>query len=263
MTKKWANNTARGKQGFQPTQRGVKSVPAPTPPAKPHVSSDMTPGSGSGTASAQYDALMASRQHDEKITSRDSEVWRNLEDMAMNSSMPASPAQAEHLARRVHAGQVDHLGNGYEGHLERVVAFMRASDGFVGAPEDVQRDLESAAWLHDSVEDTALELSDIRRAGFSERVVTLVDALSIRSGESRLEYYARIQRVGEFAVTLKLADNADNIDPERRALLPGAPGRPVQPGETDLFTRLGRKYARMYQAFNRPVPPQLQPFVEE
>jgi (p)ppGpp synthase/HD superfamily hydrolase len=73
-----------------------------------------------------------------------------------------------------------------------------------------------AAVLHDVVEDTDITLSDLRREGFSDEVVGIVDLLTQRDGEQDLDYWARI-RTDRVAVEVKLADLRDNMDRSRIA----------------------------------------------
>ncbi len=54
--------------------------------------------------------------------------------------------KARILAERVHAGQVDKAGLPYVGHLERVASYVDPADPLA----------QTAALLHDSIEDTSL-----------------------------------------------------------------------------------------------------------
>ena len=116
-------------------------------------------------------------------------------------------ATAELVARMAHAGQVDKAGEPYITHPTRVVARIRAG-------EHLDR---AAAWLHDVVEDTDVTLDDLR-AVVSPTVVSAVDALTHREGETRTDYYARILQ-SPTALRVKTADIDDNADPERLARL--------------------------------------------
>ena len=116
-------------------------------------------------------------------------------------------ATAELVARMAHAGQVDKAGEPYITHPARVVARIRAG-------EHLDR---AAAWLHDVVEDTDLTLDDLR-AVVSPTVVSAVDALTHREGETRADYYARVLQ-SPTALRVKTADIDDNADPERLARL--------------------------------------------
>lgn len=127
-------------------------------------------------------------------------------------------ATAALVARLAHAGQTDKAGQAYVDHPRRVA-------------ERVTGDLaRTVAWLHDVVEDTPVTLDELEQA-FGPRVADAVDALTVRHGETRAGYYARV-RANPTALTVKLADIADNTDPDRLTALPA-----------DLADRLRAKYA--------------------
>ena len=73
-----------------------------------------------------------------------------------------------------------------------------------------------AAVLHDVVEDTDVTLEALRLEGFSDEVLAAVEALTKRSGETRID---AAKRAAEHALarTVKLADNAENMDLSRIA----------------------------------------------
>ncbi len=112
--------------------------------------------------------------------------------------------RAIELAARAHAGQTDKAGAPYILHPLRVM--LR-----VGTAHE-----QMAAVLHDIVEDTPVTLDDLRREGFDEAIVTAVDALTKRPGETRLDAAARAVR-NPIARVVKLADNAENMDLSRLA----------------------------------------------
>ena len=78
--------------------------------------------------------------------------------------------------------------------------------------------LQMIAVLHDVVEDSSITLDDLRAAGAPERVVAAVALLTHDRSEPRGDYLRRI-RTNPDALAVKLADNADNADPNRLALL--------------------------------------------
>lgn len=133
-------------------------------------------------------------------------------------------AQAESIARAAHAGQVDKSGHPYIHHPARVAA--RVQDDEM---------LESIAWLHDVVEDTDVQLADLRTQ-FPLEVVAAVDAITHRSDEARADYYTRVAR-NPLARRVKMADIDDNTDPARTALLDDA-----------TRSRLAAKYAAAREA---------------
>ncbi len=126
--------------------------------------------------------------------------------------------KARYIATQAHHGQFDKAGNPYIGHPARVVA---AVDGHYA---------EVVAWLHDVVEDTPVTLDQLRET-FPEIVVAAVDAVTKRADATKVDYYARI-RANPIALEVKLADIADNSDPQRLALVDSATRK-----------RLSEKYA--------------------
>ena len=110
--------------------------------------------------------------------------------------------QAIQLAARAHAGQVDKAGQPYILHPLRVMLRLNGTEERI------------AAVLHDVVEDTEVTLEDLRTTGFSDAVVTAVEALTKRPGESRLDAAARAAE-NKIARAVKLADNAENMDLSR------------------------------------------------
>lgn len=110
------------------------------------------------------------------------------------------------LAAVAHAGQLDKTGRAYITHPIRVMQRCEAHG----------LEVQMAAVLHDTVEDTWVTLDLLRTMGFSDTVISAVDALTHRKGaESYFEYVARCGRhpIGRL---VKLADLEDNSDPSRR-----------------------------------------------
>ena len=110
--------------------------------------------------------------------------------------------KAIELAARAHAGQVDKAGEPYILHPLRLMLSV------TGENERI------TAVLHDIVEDTTTTLADLRALGFPEDVVTAVDALTKRKGETRLEAAARAA-ANSIARAVKLADVTHNMDLSR------------------------------------------------
>lgn len=106
------------------------------------------------------------------------------------------------LAAHAHAGQVDKAGQSYILHPLRVMLRLQHEDERI------------VAVLHDVIEDTTIGLDDLRAAGFSDAILTAVDALTKRPGETRLAAAARAAR-DPLARVVKLADNAENMDLSR------------------------------------------------
>lgn len=110
--------------------------------------------------------------------------------------------RAIEIAAGAHAGQVDKAGEPYILHPLRVM--LR-----VTSPEE-----RMAAVLHDVVEDTCVSLQDLISEGFSSEVVSAIEALTKRSGESRIQAAERAA-INVIARQVKLADNTENMDLRR------------------------------------------------
>jgi (p)ppGpp synthase/HD superfamily hydrolase len=123
------------------------------------------------------------------------------------------------IARRVHDGQVDKLGGPYLDHVRRVAEAVRSL-----APPDLVEACVLAAVLHDTVEDGDIGLADLGALGFDRAVVDAVDSVTRRPDE---DYTGLIERAAADPVGrwVKLADNLDNGDPARLALLEPATAR--------------------------------------
>lgn len=112
--------------------------------------------------------------------------------------------KAIEIAARAHAGQVDKAGQPYVLHPIRLMLSLS---------DPLQR---MAAMLHDVVEDTSVSLDDLKRHGFAHEVIEAVDALTKRTGETRLQAAARAA-ANPIARAVKLADVTDNMDLSRIA----------------------------------------------
>jgi guanosine-3',5'-bis(diphosphate) 3'-pyrophosphohydrolase len=110
--------------------------------------------------------------------------------------------KAIEMAAKAHAGQTDKAGNSYILHPLKVMLRVKTPDE------------QMAAVLHDVVEDTPVTLDDLRSEGFPESVIAAVDALTKREGETRIDAAKRAAK-DPIARTVKLADNAENMDISR------------------------------------------------
>ena len=108
------------------------------------------------------------------------------------------------IAAAAHAGQVDKAGQPYILHPLRVMLRMTT------VAERI------VAVLHDVVEDTEVTLEVLRTEGFLPEVISAVDALTKRQGESRVDAAYRAKQ-DSIARLVKLADNAENMDLSRIA----------------------------------------------
>jgi hypothetical protein len=139
--------------------------------------------------------------------------------MSTDASMSAQ-TRAFGIAVAAHDGQLDKTGRPYVEHPLRVRDRVQGESA------------RTVALLHDVVEDSAWTLADLEVEGFAPHVVTAVDALTKRPGESLEDSMARV--VGDdLARAVKCADLADNASLERLAAL----------GILDR-RRLEEKYAR-------------------
>lgn len=111
-------------------------------------------------------------------------------------------SKALRLATAAHKGQVDKAGVDYIKHPIAVAEFLDTEDE------------QTAALLHDTVEDTEVTLENLKAEGFSDTALHAVYCLTHKKDESRETY---LQRVAEnpLAVKVKLADLAHNSDLSR------------------------------------------------
>ena len=112
--------------------------------------------------------------------------------MAYSTDVEAAKA----LATRAHSGQTDKAGLPYITHPERVA-------GRLDTPEE-----QVVGWLHDTVEDTEVTLTDIS-SQFGSETAAAVDAISRREGETWNAYLDRIQE-NPVARAVKISDLIDN-----------------------------------------------------
>ena len=134
---------------------------------------------------------------------------------------------AKAVAMAAHAGQTDKLGEPYFGHCNRVARrAMIETDDF---------DVIAAAYLHDTVEDTALTLNELVAMGFSNDTVKIVDLLTHRENEPYEEYVDRLARYAPTRI-VKRCDIMDNTDPRRLAKLD-------QATQDRLLKKYGRAFA--------------------
>jgi (p)ppGpp synthase/HD superfamily hydrolase len=108
------------------------------------------------------------------------------------------------IAAEAHAGQLDKAGQPYILHPLRVMLRMTSVEERI------------VAVLHDVVEDTEVTLEVPRAEGFLPEIISAVDALTKRQGESRVDAAYRAKQ-DPIARLVKLADNAENMDLSRIA----------------------------------------------
>ncbi len=108
---------------------------------------------------------------------------------------------AKALAEKQHLGQTDKAGSPYITHPARVAERLETDEEKV------------VAWLHDTVEDTGLSLSEIE-ARFGPETAAAVDAVSRRDGESWDDYLDRVKQ-NPVARRVKISDLIDNSNLSR------------------------------------------------
>lgn len=106
----------------------------------------------------------------------------------------------------------------YRYHLERVAGVVREYGAELGEPLE---ELEAAAWLHDTVEDTAVTTGELERE-FGPTVAMLVEAVTNEEAGAAVTY-RKTRAAGRRAVGLKLCDRIANLrasqkPPHRRHL---------------------------------------------
>ncbi|MDR1705353.1 MAG: hypothetical protein LBS19_11805, partial [Clostridiales bacterium] len=109
--------------------------------------------------------------------------------------------RAEEIAREAHAGQTDKAGQPYIGHPLAVMANM---------PSD-EEELRIIALLHDVLEEKpeAYSIERLKAEGFTERVLSALEAITKLKGENYWDYIRRVAD-NDLAVEVKLADLEHN-----------------------------------------------------
>lgn len=113
-------------------------------------------------------------------------------------------SKAIHLATNAHHGQFDKGGSPYILHVFAVMNLL----------ENPDEELQCIALLHDVIEDTKTTFSELREAGFTERVITAVNLLTKHRGQSYEEYQAGVFSNID-AMKVKRADLTHNSDIRR------------------------------------------------
>jgi (p)ppGpp synthase/HD superfamily hydrolase len=129
---------------------------------------------------------------------------------------------AARLAEDAHRDQRDKAGQPYIGHVIRVASNTAVVAKEHGWSEGMALVASVVAFLHDTVEDTWIELDDLRTFVASmfegqavrDAILEAVDAITHREGESWDDYLGRVE-VNKLARVVKIADLTDNLDPLR------------------------------------------------
>ena len=106
------------------------------------------------------------------------------------------------IAKKAHAGQVDKAGVDYIQHPLYVAS-------------QVETEQEKAvALLHDVIEDSNITAVDLLASGLPNEVVTAVQILTKKKGQSYQEYLEKV-KINDLARVVKLADLKHNSDLSR------------------------------------------------
>jgi (p)ppGpp synthase/HD superfamily hydrolase len=126
--------------------------------------------------------------------------------------------------KAAHAGQVDKGGVEYWRHPVSVMHRLGP---------DASVECRLVALLHDVIEDTVTTADDLLRLGYPESVVVAVQRLTKPHDKPYLDCIRAIAASGDrMAMAVKMADNQDNLDPDRLSKLP-----PDKRGGDDKYRR--------------------------
>ncbi len=103
------------------------------------------------------------------------------------------------LAAKAHRGRKDKAGAAYILHPLRVMFRMKTKDEKI------------VAVLHDVIEDTKYTLEDLRKGGYSQKILQSLDYLTRPDGEEYEEFIKRVKH-NPLARKVKIADIEDNLD---------------------------------------------------
>ena len=106
------------------------------------------------------------------------------------------------IAKKAHAGQVDKAGVDYIQHPLYVASQVKTEQE------------KAVALLHDVIEDSDVTADDLLASGLSNEVVTAVQILTKKKGQSYQEYLEKVKS-NNLARVVKLADLKHNSDLSR------------------------------------------------
>lgn len=106
------------------------------------------------------------------------------------------------IAKKAHAGQVDKAGVDYIQHPLYVASQVKTEQE------------KTVALLHDVIEDSDVTVDDLLASGLSNEVVTAVQILTKKKGQSYQEYLEKV-KTNNLARVVKLADLKHNSDLSR------------------------------------------------
>ena len=103
------------------------------------------------------------------------------------------------IAKKAHAGQVDKAGVDYIQHPLYVASQIKTEQE------------KAVALLHDVLEDSDITVADLLAYGLSNEVVTAVQTLTKKKGQSYQDYLGKVKS-NNLARVVKLADLKHNSD---------------------------------------------------
>ena len=103
------------------------------------------------------------------------------------------------IAKKAHVGQVDKAGVDYIQHPLYVASLVKTEQE------------KAVALLHDVIEDSDVTVEDLLASGLSNEVVTAVQILTKKKGQSYQEYLEKVKS-NNLARVVKLADLKHNSD---------------------------------------------------
>ena len=145
------------------------------------------------------------------------------------------------LASVMHMGQVDKSGEPYILHPLTVMINVDLGIGWLN-----KRDLQIVAVLHDVVEDTDVNLEELKLRGFKDDIVEAIDAITHRPNEPNKEYWTRVAK-NDMAYMVKLQDIAHNTSKERCEKLDEKTNQRLMNKYAEAITFMGNIRRKMAQ----------------
>lgn len=106
------------------------------------------------------------------------------------------------IAIKAHKGQVDKAGEPY------ILHPLRLMNQFT------DNNLIIISLLHDVVEDSDYTFEDLKRAGFTPKILDTIDCLTKQDGEEYAQFINRVM-TNDLAIKVKIADIKDNLNISR------------------------------------------------
>lgn len=120
-------------------------------------------------------------------------------------------ADAQTFATQKHSGQFRRGGDPYIAHPERVAGHVRRVKG---TSKNIS-DIESAAWLHDTLEDTDTSYEELVKE-YGENIAKMVYELTSDKQQAKAQgktkyLQQKLKGMSNYALVIKLADRLDNV----------------------------------------------------